>query len=256
MNKNSKKALLIGINYKGTSSALKGCINDVLNVEQYLLQNGYNKSEIRILRDDYRNPQTRPTAVNIVRSMNWLISGTNKGDSLFFHYSGHGAQVPDRSGDEIDGMDETIVPCDFQRMGLISDDMIFRTMIQPIKEGVKLNCIMDCCHSGTGLDLPYIFNSNCWKPEGRRKVNVSGDICMISGCRDNQTSADDQSKYKAGGALTNAFLSVLNKYPSPHFTQLIKEIYSELRRGRFSQIPMLSSSKQFDLNTLSFNVGL
>jgi hypothetical protein len=36
------------------------------------------------------------------------------GMSLFFSFSGHGSQKQDYSGDEDDGMDETILPTDFQ----------------------------------------------------------------------------------------------------------------------------------------------
>ena len=32
------------------------------------------------------------------------------GDSLFFHYSGHGSQQPDPLGVEEDGMNEVILP--------------------------------------------------------------------------------------------------------------------------------------------------
>ena len=40
--------------------------------------------------------------------MKWLLGGVQSGDSLFFHFSGHGSQVIDHSGDEEDGLDETI----------------------------------------------------------------------------------------------------------------------------------------------------
>jgi hypothetical protein len=57
-------------------------------------------------------------------AMRWLIGGTQPGDSLFFHYSGHGSQVVDHSGDEEDGLDETICPVDFKSAGQIIDDEV------------------------------------------------------------------------------------------------------------------------------------
>ena len=59
----------------------------------------------------------------MMNAIEWLIKGAKPGDSLFFHYSGHGSQVKDKDGDEIDGLDETILPVDFQKSGMIIDDV-------------------------------------------------------------------------------------------------------------------------------------
>ena len=46
---------------------------------------------------------------------------------------------------------------DYASAGQIRDDDIFKTLIGPLAGGVTLTSIMDCCHSGTVLDLPYVF---------------------------------------------------------------------------------------------------
>lgn len=46
------------------------------------------------------------------------------GDVLFFHFSGHGAQQEDPNGFEEDGMNETILPVDFEHAGMMTDDHI------------------------------------------------------------------------------------------------------------------------------------
>ena len=66
----------------------------------------------------------------------------------------------DRSGDEEDGYDEALVPVDFNDAGLLVDDDLFDILIEPLAEGVHMVSLMDCCHSGTILDLPYIFKPN------------------------------------------------------------------------------------------------
>ena len=84
-----RKALLIGINYFGQRGQLRGCINDVKNMSNYLNQNfGYAREDMVILTDDQQNPMSQPTKQNILRAMHWLVKDAKPNDSLFFHYSG------------------------------------------------------------------------------------------------------------------------------------------------------------------------
>lgn len=85
-----RKALLIGINYFGTKSQLRGCINDVKNMSTYLNGNfGYAREDMVILTDDQQNPMSQPTKQNMLRAMHWLVKDAQQNDSLFFHYSGN-----------------------------------------------------------------------------------------------------------------------------------------------------------------------
>jgi len=196
--------------------------------------------------------------------MQWLVSDVKPGDSLFFHYSGHGSQVIDTSGDEEDGLDETICPVDFKSAGQIIDDDINDLLVKTIPEGARLTALMDCCHSGTGMDLPYMYRSSKnglvdTTPRSfslfrkRRSArpppgSSSGEVILFSGCRDDQTSADTGLKATAGGAMTNAFLEALDRAPNGNYVQLLWEMRESLRNGVFVQIPQLSCGKQMDLN--------
>lgn len=154
----SPRALLVGINYIGTANELKGCHNDVQTMKTYLASQGYPEDGMKILLDD--GSHENPTKDNIVAAMRWLGEGAAAGDSLFFHYSGHGASVRDDDNDEKDGKDETLVPVDFNDGGgLLRDDEVFQNLVGPLAEGVHLNAVLDCCHSGTILDLPYVFTA-------------------------------------------------------------------------------------------------
>ncbi|KAK4156443.1 hypothetical protein C8A00DRAFT_41121 [Chaetomidium leptoderma] len=155
-----RKALLIGINYFNQRGQLRGCINDVRNMSAYLVENfGYKREDMVILTDDQQNPMSQPTKQNILRAMHWLVKDARPNDSLFFHYSGHGGQTKDLDGDEEDGYDEVIYPVDFRQTGHITDDEMHRIMVQPLLAGVRLTAIFDSCHSGTALDLPYIYST-------------------------------------------------------------------------------------------------
>ena len=76
---------------------------------------------------------------------------------LFKIQIGHGTKVRDESGDEEDGYDEALCPLDYNDSGLLVDDDLFAILIEPMQQGVHMVSLMDCCHSGTILDLPYIF---------------------------------------------------------------------------------------------------
>ncbi|KAF9995910.1 Ca(2+)-dependent cysteine protease [Entomortierella chlamydospora] len=147
-----KKALLIGINYFGDPNQLLGCINDTRDVFGFL--NGYfgfRYQDTIMLTDDQVYEDKRPTGANIRYWMKWLVKDAEPQDSLFFHYA---------VGDESDGYDEIIYPCDYLRSGIISDDEMYDLMVKELPEGVQLTALVDACHSGTMLDLPYVYNGN------------------------------------------------------------------------------------------------
>lgn len=155
---------MIGINYFKSKGELRGCINDVKNVERFL-RNNYQFSDIRILTDD--QSQNMPTKDNILAGFRWLVQGAQAGDSLFLHYSGHGSHQSDDNGDEHDGQDETLCPVDYERSGMITDDMVHDMLVRPLVKGVNLTAIFDCCHSGSIMDLPFTY-----QPDGNNNIQV------------------------------------------------------------------------------------
>eukprot|EP00980_Cylindrotheca_fusiformis_P011990 scaffold2836_cov99-Cylindrotheca_fusiformis.AAC.5 len=155
-----RKALFIGINYFGQKGELRGCINDVENIKGFLESN-YALDDIMVLTDDQTDdPDAMPTRANILKGFKWLREGASAGDSLILHYSGHGGSVEDKDGDEEDGMDETLCPVDYASAGMIVDDEVHEVLVKGLPKGVRLTAIMDCCHSESMLDLPFIYNIN------------------------------------------------------------------------------------------------
>lgn len=70
---------------------------------------------------------------------------------------GHGGKLRDDDGDEKDGYDETLIPVDYATAGQIRDDDLYKMLVAGLKEDVFATMIMDCCHSGSVLDLPFTF---------------------------------------------------------------------------------------------------
>jgi hypothetical protein len=266
----------------------------------YLVEHfGYKREDMVILTDDQQNPMSQPTKQNILRAMHWLVKDARPNDSLFFHYSGHGGQTKDLDGDEADGYDEVIYPVDFRSVGHITDDEMHRIMVRPLQSGVRLTAIFDSCHSGTALDLPYIYSTqgvlkepNLAKEAGQGLLGVissysqgdmggvaknvmsffkkatngddaynrtmatktsPADVVMLSGSKDDQTSADATIASQATGAMSWAFITALKKNPQQSYVQLLNSIRDELAT-RYTQKPQLSCSHplgQFHHNYLA-----
>jgi hypothetical protein len=95
-----------------------------LQLQTERTDHGFQSKNIALLTDDSKDPHKLPTRKHIMDAMYWLVNGAKADDSLFFHcpsspvcsprlsliasatVSGHGQQVRDREGDEVDGYDE------------------------------------------------------------------------------------------------------------------------------------------------------
>lgn len=244
----SKLGLLIGINYNGTSTELRGCINDVLNLKNKLIEKfGYMEENIVTLTDE---TSMKPTANNIVMQLYELVIKANNNPDVkevWFSYSGHGTYVKDSNSDEDDGKDECLVPLDYNKSGVISDDLLHH-IVSMLNADKKMTCIIDACHSGTSLDLPfrYVFNDNENVIENKHN-KVKANVISISGCLDTQTSADAyglENSSSFSGAMTSSLLHSLEKYSyTISCVDLLREMRDYLRIKKFSQVPQLCSSR-------------
>jgi len=245
-NKN-KNALLIGINYTGTQNELYGCINDVNSIKERIQQIGF--TNINIMTD---LTIEKATKTNILLKFKQLLINSVSGDLLFFVFSGHGSNTLDRNGDEDDGRDELIVSCDFK--GILDDEL--KSLIQAhLKEGVTLVAVMDCCFSGSILDLKYQYvNSLDYDKysENTKQLDTKGNVIMISGCNDNQTSADAVFNNKPNGAMTWALLEAIKQNKSLTWRQLMQNMRDLLKTSNFEQIPQFSSGTFTDIDAQVF----
>ena len=242
INKN-KKALLIGINYTGTSNELYGCINDVNSIKERITKQGF--SNINVITDLTTKKATR---INILEGFKNLLMNCQAGDLLFFVYSGHGSYAIDRNGDEKDGRDELIVSCDLQ--GVLDDEL--KTLIQTyLKADVTLFALFDSCFSGSVLDLKYQFMDSLDYDkftENSKQLETQGNVIMISGCTDNQTSADAVFDNKPNGAMTWSLLESLKQKPNVNWRELVKTMRDLLKTSQFTQIPQFSSGNFLDID--------
>jgi hypothetical protein len=180
----ARRALLIGINYVGQEGQLSGCHNDVKNISKYLISDqGFQEKNMLILMDDGQHHS--PTRKNILDAFDRIVQYSKAGDVVFIHYSGHGGRVRDTSGDEADGYDETLIPLDFKNSGQILDDDIYKRLVTQMPANVTVVVLMDSCHSGTALDLPYEINATQSKMTLNQGFNMGlldNNAAIVAGC--------------------------------------------------------------------------
>lgn len=246
-----KMALLVGCDYEGTNSELKGCSKDIVDMDRLLKRENFSNT---ILVDDTERGIRRngiPTKSNIMKCFSDM-SKSNKYDSFVFHYSGHGYYDRDDNREQIfgnsvdsesDGKDEMLISTD---MKPIRDDEINYILCDIKKSKSTVFLLIDACHSGSIADLKYTL------VDGVRTVNNANDktvadIISISGCKDDQTSADAFMNQSYRGAMTASFLHAFN---STKGGEISVEKFVDIMRywlvgHGFSQIPQLGFTRPY-----------
>ncbi len=213
-----KYSLHIGLNsvdpfvYFGWSGDLAGCENDAHCMATIADELGYQVS--MLLTDE-------ASVKRVLDAFHHIALLAAAGDTVLITYSGHGGQLPDKSGDESDGLDETWVLYD----GMILDDLLHQAYAA-FRKGVRIIVLSDSCHSGTVIKMArqeteqhkqrariksapaqvckeYASTftpkfSKVWRPR------VKASVILISGCQDNQFSYDGDDN----GLFTGTLLKV------------------------------------------------
>lgn len=234
---NKNIALLLAINdYKGTENDLNGCLNDQSDMEKLLSP----KYQVVKMKD------SECTVVAVKNKIIDIVHTLKAGDNFIIHYSGHGTQVADVNGDEADGYDEALYLYDGP---LVDDDLGY--ILTNLPDGVNCLVLLDSCFSGTvtrQLGTPKNKYFKLFDIEAhvqkRRAITKDSDMkwCVISGCSENQTSADAYINKRYNGAFTYFLIKAYKE------GMTIKEWFNSLRRllpsRKYSQIPTLEGKKE------------
>lgn len=267
----NRKAFLVGISYPDTKYWLPHCNHDA-EVMRYMLcgpWGGFPDSteKVRVLMDTPgADESAMPTRENIRTGLSWLAHEAVAGDSLLFFYSGHGTQRPNMNDREKDGRDEALVPCDMDVSGILVDDEIYELLVKPLPAGVRLTVMLDCCHSGSGLDLPYCWNPYMEGEKGEWQLDKGGyysdaDVICLSGCADDETAVGLPHLAHGGsenicplgmptGMCAASFWVAWEVHMTQckmNWTEMLNIIKNVLQDFRMKQHVQLSSSQKFDL---------
>ena len=254
-----KRCFAIGLNYNGD---LSGCINDAKNISRL------SWSECTTWLDIERSI----TKTDFLEEFSKQLQRTAPGDVLWFYYAGHGTQQRDYSGDELDYKDECLV---FDHN--VTDDELSALIKTHLHPRAALRVIIDACHSGTILDLPWHWVSTRRQKYTSLPEYEGLDVVCLSGCSDHQVSREyaydstemdvesgrssvsnvdtsrsndkssvsnvdtsESSRYNkriTEGAMTHVLLQVYK--PEMDFIDLMQEMRIGLLKIGFEQIPQL-----------------
>ena len=174
--KNVKRSLLIGCNYSNIHGAeLKASHDDVRSMKDYIVNvHGFPESRdfMTVLLDD--GEHVAPTHHNITEAFKALSEQSQPGDAVFVQFSGHGGRVLDE-----ESYDEVLVPSDFQTSGLIRDTLIFKTLLAPMRFGVTVTILLDCCDNGMVLELPYSWSTKTDRIKSMAKLSLNNDFSFV-----------------------------------------------------------------------------
>lgn len=203
------------VTYGGWDGALRGCENDARDISAIAVSKGY-ENKLLLTKE--------ATANTVLAELQRAAKALSPGDTLLLFYSGHGGQVGDIHGDEEDQIDETW--CLYDRM-LVDDELY--SMWSKFAPGVRVIVLSDSCHSGTVTkslayselvsnpslinyyhdkepvrfkSIPFdkswaiyqdnknTYNTVQYLSGAGEKAVIAASVILISGCQDNQLSAD------------------------------------------------------------------
>ena len=234
------RSLHIGLNsvdpaaYNGWSGDLAACEFDANDMQMICQAAGLTTTSLLT---------STATAEAVLGAVDKASAELVAGDLFVMSYAGHGGQIPDENSDEPDDLDETWVLYDRQ----VIDDELYQRWAQ-FADGVRIVVISDSCHSGSivraqlnsggpglsvltdvftgGRFMPNVDNTrdnvarkalydrirSATPPEGEQALKAR--VLLLSGCQDNQTSADGEHNGLFTGTLGRCGLTV----PSPGVT--------------------------------------
>tara|TARA_B100000497_G_scaffold127597_1_gene169957 strand:- start:1492 stop:2106 length:615 start_codon:yes stop_codon:yes gene_type:complete len=188
----------------------------------------------------------KPTKSAILHNLRELVKkGDVEGSTLIFHFSGHGSQVPDLDGDEIDHMDECLIPLGnvYSLFDVIIDDELHE-IVKKLSLKSKMFILTDCCHSGSCFDLEYAYKTQLeLAQESTQESTQLPNIVKLSGCKDNQTSASIKHANKWKGALTLAFIDTLSRHGKKTWEEMFRDVTLYIGAMKLTQKPVLSCNK-------------
>ena len=259
-------ALLVGINDYASERVpdLRGCVNDVEAMQQLLTSRfGLAAENVLKLTDAQATHEAIKAAIRtqlIEPARKWADAGKHEpSPSFFFHYSGHGSQAIDETGQEPDGLDETLVPHDSRTEDIydIKDWELGALIDELTKYTDSVTLVLDCCHSGSGTrDVkitrraePDMRPQPTQRPASNNTRSLESTpsgwalgqrYVLLAGCRDREESyeytAQQDNSARHHGALTYFLIEELQSMSTAR-RYTYSELHQRVRQRVNSKFP-------------------
>jgi hypothetical protein len=243
-------------------------VNDVPLIKGALMKQNFKEENIVVLEDAVA------TKAGIMAAIKDLKARIQQGDVVVIHYSGHGQQMFDDNGEEIDDLDESIVPYDalvdyipnrYEGQNHIRDDELgniiadFRNKLG--KDG-QLLVLLDSCHSGSASrggkarGGKGYFAPEGWEPASNNKMSNSGLLEIVKVKEDaapfvmfTGASADQLNyEYEGYGSLSFAFSKAMNELGSDFtYRKLFSSIAANMNVISPNQTPTMEGDADYKL---------
>jgi hypothetical protein len=154
-------AVLVGINFYVKDKHLKGCVRDVGDIKQYLTARSkhvhVDTFTASVPLDSSsshpaESPELWPTFKNVTTRLEEITAQAKRGDIVYFHYAGHGTQVPSSSSkyNKTNNIDLALVLFDDIHGSRYLRGLELACMLDKMaKKGLHIRVVLDCCHSGS-----------------------------------------------------------------------------------------------------------
>jgi len=267
------KALLVAFEYSGSRTLSFTC-SDMMLVSTWL-QNHF-QATIGYVTDACEIPQgygqvlrksRATTKDSITQAFDWLLEGAMDGDTLFFYFSGHGLRVPQvknlySTENQCKGNNKAhtlplgealllpkVASQDWKKMmpSIYTDSDFYDKVAKRIPQGVHLFAVVDACHSGTFMNLPWNWISQeyyrtcpgdaekrqffltqfAWEWRSVTQISqmiesqLAGTVSLIASSQSYQTSRETSVNNPGHGVMTSNLF--LHKVSAPAIMDLALE---------------------------------
>lgn len=154
--------VLVGINYYRKEKCLQGSVMDVFKMKEYL-EAGSDPVDISMLtatspldsssRLPLEDQGSWPTKSNMIGKLQRVIQRSNPGDSVYIHYSGHGARErsSNKSTHQLGNLALVLFENDQHGISYFKGEILAQCLKRMVQRGLLVTVVLDCCFSGSVL---------------------------------------------------------------------------------------------------------